>query len=198
MDHGLPTLFRWKSNGIRRKALGRKPLRSQNTSRRVSHPIARSGEHPMQPERSERLFIWLAGSIVAFRRVVVLPGLKRTRSDAFFLLLAASVCFVYFFYFFQDDCYGPRFLYETAPFWILLSARGIEEIRRRWGTIQSTPTPKIQGALYGFLIVFFAAAAITSWPERIVSVQKRLLGNESGISPIIKNRDIRTQRDYFR
>lgn len=49
-----------------------------------------------------------------------------------YLLLTSAFCLTgaYLFYWFQDWCFGPRFLYEAAAPLILLSARGIDAVPR--------------------------------------------------------------------
>jgi hypothetical protein len=54
---------------------------------------------------------------------------RRTPMDGLLVGILVAVSAAYFPYFFQDLCFGPRFLYAAMPALILLSARGL----RGWG-----------------------------------------------------------------
>jgi hypothetical protein len=45
--------------------------------------------------------------------------------DLLLLGYASSLALAYFFYWFQDWCFGPRFMFESAAAFILLTARGL-------------------------------------------------------------------------
>jgi len=64
--------------------------------------------------------------------LVMLLFLTFTRNRCDWLLLAsfAMLPILYFFYWFQDLCFGPRFLYEGLAPVLLLSARGLVEFPR--------------------------------------------------------------------
>jgi hypothetical protein len=58
--------------------------------------------------------------------VAVLFACGRPRRNDWALALAAvAVPAAYFAYWFQYMCYGPRFAYESIPFWLLLVGRGL-------------------------------------------------------------------------
>jgi len=67
------------------------------------------------------LFAWPLPSLF----LVWILFLRGTAGRREMLLLAAAllVPFAYFGYWFQDMCLGPRFAYESIPFWALLSER---------------------------------------------------------------------------
>jgi hypothetical protein len=64
--------------------------------------------------------------------LVLLLFLTFTRNTADWVLLAVFVSLpvLYFFYWYQDLCFGPRFLYEGVAPILLLSARGFAEFPR--------------------------------------------------------------------
>lgn len=75
------------------------------------------------------LFEWPVPSLLP---LVGLVGLRRrTRMDGVLTGTLVSLTLGYFPYFFQDLCFGPRFLYAGVPAFILLSARGL----RGWGLL---------------------------------------------------------------
>jgi hypothetical protein len=57
--------------------------------------------------------------------VLVLARRKRSVWDFVLLSLPLSISVAYFFYFFQDWCFGPRFLFASTAACVLLAARGI-------------------------------------------------------------------------
>jgi len=57
--------------------------------------------------------------------------------DLLFVGYASSLALAYFFYWFQDWCFGPRFMFESTAAFVLLSARGLIGI------------PKIMRSLFG-------------------------------------------------
>ncbi|HPO99166.1 MAG TPA: hypothetical protein PLX83_01135 [bacterium] len=108
------------------------------------------------------LFGWPVPSLtLAF--LLFIPGFTRRSADWFCVAAIGMVAAVYFFYFYQDYCFGPRFYYETIPGWIFLTARGIEEIHRVWGAGVRWAYPRVQGLIYGFLLISIVTAAGTTW-----------------------------------
>ena len=53
---------------------------------------------------------------------------SRNKWDYLLVGTFAAVVFAYFMYWFQDLCFGPRFLYEPAALLVILTARGIERM----------------------------------------------------------------------
>lgn len=56
--------------------------------------------------------------------------MSHTRNRWDYILLAGfgSIVLAYFFYWFQDWCFGPRFYYESACLLIILTARGMQTL----------------------------------------------------------------------
>jgi Dolichyl-phosphate-mannose-protein mannosyltransferase len=81
------------------------------------------------------LFEWPIPSLL----IVAVLFLSRRWQLWDFLLLAswASLVVAYFFYWYQDLCFGPRFQYEALPALVLLTARGLQStpelLRDRFG-----------------------------------------------------------------
>jgi len=59
--------------------------------------------------------------------LLLLVSFSRNPTDYVLLACCISLPVAYFFYWFQDLCFGPRFLYESLSPLLLLSARGILE-----------------------------------------------------------------------
>ena len=99
---------------------------------------------------------------------IILPRfLKKTRNDYFLLCGLFSIPVFYFFYFYQDLCLGPRFLYSAVPFAILLTARAlpltIAEISRR----RCCPLQQSRGAVLSILLVSVLFSATVRMPRLI-------------------------------
>ena len=77
--------------------------------------------------------------------LVMLLFLTFTRNPTDWLLLASFVMLpiLYFFYWYQDLCFGPRFLYEGLAPVLLLSARGLVEFPRFAGRAAGADAEKV-------------------------------------------------------
>jgi len=98
------------------------------------------------------------------------------------------VLLAYFFYFFQDFCYGPRFYFECIPFLILLSARGVEEWMSRLECSFGFSPLLIQGWVYPLLVLFFLAAFGTVWVERYQDTSNAYWGTQDGVAEMVKQK----------
>lgn len=126
------------------------------------------------------LFGWPVPSLL-FAFALFLPGLQRGFAERLFVLLILLVGGIYFFFFYQDFCFGPRFFYETTPFWIFLSARGLEEgfawIQSRWPDRMD----RVYAWGYGLLGAFFLFAFASVWVERVVVMSDSYWGTSSTV-----------------
>lgn len=75
---------------------------------------------------NKHLFEWPAPSLLLVF-VLFMTGSKN-KWDYMLAGTFAAVVVAYFFYWFQDLCFGPRFLYEPAALLLILTARGIERL----------------------------------------------------------------------
>lgn len=108
---------------------------------------------------NEQLFAWPLPSLwLAF--VVLARG--ASWRDLGLLGCALAVPAAYFFYWYQGMALGPRFAYESLPFWILLSA----------AALSSAPRPR-GGAALGFsalallLLLCVGWSLAFRWPELV-------------------------------
>lgn len=76
---------------------------------------------------SKYLFEWPIPSLLPLLGLVFIK--RRPRMDWVLVGSLVSLTLAYLPYFFQDLCFGPRFLYAGVPAMVLLSARGL----RGWG-----------------------------------------------------------------
>lgn len=79
------------------------------------------------------LFEWPVPSLLFV--VVLLFRTKANRWDLLLLSTFGSLVLFYFFYWFQDWCFGPRFLFEASTALFILTARGIRSIPEIWNGV---------------------------------------------------------------
>jgi 4-amino-4-deoxy-L-arabinose transferase-like glycosyltransferase len=142
------------------------------------------------------LFGWPIPSLF-FAILLWCPGFTRKQEDWDCLFVISSVFIVYFFYFYQDFCFGPRFYYETIPFWILLSARGIEEFLKYSQSLKNSIGLKFRTILYSCLISLFVIAAGTTWIERIYEYGDSYWGTQKHIPQLVMNSRIEQDAIIF-
>jgi len=116
---------------------------------------------------NKHLFEWPAPSLL----LVFLLFVSGSRNKWDYILIGtfAAVVIAYFFYWFQDLCFGPRFLYEPAAALILLTARGIlrlpEVVRGAFGFDVSVK--RIRVATMGFMAILFGLGFWANIPPHL-------------------------------
>lgn len=88
------------------------------------------------------------------------------------ILLATSLFALagaYFFYWFQDWCFGPRFLFESSVPLMILAARGFDRIPHIWNTVFgfATDRMKIRIVTSAALVLLFIAGFATNIPPHL-------------------------------
>jgi hypothetical protein len=114
---------------------------------------------------NEYLFEWPVPSLVLIFILFLLP-LKKNRWDYLLLLASLSLITSYFFYYYQDLCFGPRLYYCALPFMIILSARGFSELTI-WLATRGFDRRRVKATLYLVLCLFFLYAVSISFPMLI-------------------------------
>ncbi|MBI3911836.1 MAG: hypothetical protein HY320_13015 [Armatimonadetes bacterium] len=84
------------------------------------------------------LFEWPVSSLWPLLGLLALRRRWR-RVDVLLLAVPLVLAVAYFFYFYQDLCFGPRFLYDALPAIVLLCARGILALGRQIAALWSLP-----------------------------------------------------------
>ena len=79
-----------------------------------------TGRHPIL---GGGFFFWPFPAIALF--LAILARGKPTRIDIALVFVIVSLAATYFFYYYLEICWGPRFLYESAFALLLLTARGV-------------------------------------------------------------------------
>lgn len=143
------------------------------------------------------LNLYLFQSPVPGLLLVLLLFLTFTRDPADWVLLAsfASLPILYYFYWFQDLCFGPRYLYEGLAPLLLLGARGLVEFPRFVGQAAGAEarTRARNTVVIAAALSLAATAAIgvprllMTYGDRYWGVDKRLYARvtEKGISDAV-------------
>ncbi|MBI1389472.1 MAG: hypothetical protein GC154_13595 [bacterium] len=132
------------------------------------------------------LFGWPIPSLT-LAAALFLPGMRRTRFDWFCLAAALSQSASYSLFFYQDYCFGPRFLYETMPFWLILSARGASETISLVSGSGAARRSAVR-ALSAIALAFcFVMAFSTTWVERLADLDDEYWGAREQAYQTLKN-----------
>ncbi len=105
-----------------------------------------------------------------FAFLLFLPGTKRTKTDWLCLFPLTGISALYFFYFFQDYCYGPRFVYESVPFLCMLSARGLFSFVDWLQEHMNINKEKAVRGMTIFVILCIVYSFSVVWAERIINM----------------------------
>ncbi|HEX9614493.1 MAG TPA: hypothetical protein VGA55_03275, partial [Bacteroidota bacterium] len=136
------------------------------------------------------LFEWPVPSLL----FIVLLFFSGTSKRWDFLLIAtiASPAAFYFFYWFQDWCFGPRFLYEAVGAAVILTARGIERLPVLWREVLGFTVPHLTVRIrtVAFLIVLFALGFATNIPPHIEYYGNNYWAVSAEILDQVKTRNI--------
>lgn len=104
------------------------------------------------------LFGWPYYFTLSFFSMPLLTFRLRRR-DLLFYLLAASFLFGYMGYFYSGVVFGPRYLYESFPAYVILTARGIVEVAALSAAVLARllHPPQARAAGWAGVVLVFAA-----------------------------------------
>jgi len=114
---------------------------------------------------NQYLFEWPVPSLI-FIFILFSAPIKKNRWDYLFLLSSITLILSYFFYFYQDLCFGPRLYYSLTPFMIILTVRGFLGISD-WLEKKHFSKRKTEASLYLFLVICFLYTLSFSLPSLI-------------------------------
>ncbi|KAA0221967.1 hypothetical protein EDS67_27580 [candidate division KSB1 bacterium] len=111
------------------------------------------------------LFEWPVPSLLFV--FVLFASFSRNKWDYLLLMAFISLTAAYFFYWFHQWCFGPRFLYESAAALIVLTARGILRLPTLFRKIPgvSISTRNVSAATAAFVALCVLIAAIGNIPS---------------------------------
>ncbi|MEX2116773.1 MAG: glycosyltransferase family 39 protein, partial [Bacteroidota bacterium] len=94
---------------------------------------------------------------------------KHNRWDYLLIASFLLVTLAYFFYWFQDWCFGPRFLFEASVPLILITARGIQHFPTLWNDVFGFRTERTKVRILSLtgLAFLFALGFATNLPPLI-------------------------------
>jgi hypothetical protein len=78
-------------------------------------------------------------------------------------LIAAPT--IYFFYFFQDLCLGPRFYYSSVPFILILTAKAIFQIMKGIAYVRNYAAARVINAFTALLFLSLLFAGLVRMPQ---------------------------------
>lgn len=136
------------------------------------------------------LFEWPVPSLLF---VVIL--FFRGRPHRWDMLLAAtfgSLVFCYFFYWFQDWCFGPRFLFEASTALFILTARGIRAIPEVWNGALGfrTPARTVRIAGVSLVVILILLGLSTNIPPHLAQYGNHYWGVSREILDQVEERGI--------
>jgi 4-amino-4-deoxy-L-arabinose transferase-like glycosyltransferase len=111
------------------------------------------------------IFEWPVPSLIFIFMLFAIP-VKKNRWD--YLCTAAFISLVagYFFYYYQDLCFGPRFYYSALPFLIILTVRGVLALPE-WLHNKGFDRRRAEATLYLLLLLCFLFMFSFSLPSLI-------------------------------
>jgi hypothetical protein len=111
--------------------------------------------------------------------------------DLLLLGSASSLSFAYFFYWFQDWCFGPRFMFESTAVFVILTARGIialPDIAKEMFQIKNVQ--KVKGIIAMFLIVCFCVGFYSNLPALVKTYSNNYWGVNGKVQKAVRSMGI--------
>ena len=144
------------------------------------------------------LFEWPVPSLLLVL-LVFLTG-TRDRWDFLFLTSFLTLAFAYFFYWFQDWCFGPRFLFETTGMLVILAARSIERIPELWNTLLGYTTPRriVRVTSVTVLLFLFGLGFATNIPPHLDFYGKSYWGVNNSVIKSVQERHLQRALIFVR
>ena len=88
-----------------------------------------------------------------FCALFVIRG-KKNRWDTFVIAAFSALIIGYFFYYWIDFSFGPRFYFSATPFFLVLTARGIYSLSESFRRLKKQKTMAFLSAFIAFSILF--------------------------------------------
>jgi hypothetical protein len=139
---------------------------------------------------NKHLFEWPIPSL-AFVFILFAAG-RVNRWDV--LLIGSFLCLSlgYVFYWYQDWCFGPRFVYEASGCMILLTARGIQSvpclIKNTFG--RPVPVKRVSGLTTALIVFCMAYGLITNVPALYKLYNRSYWGVDGKLPAIVHQKGV--------
>jgi len=137
---------------------------------------------------NQYLFEWPIPSLFFIFILFAIP-VKKNRWDYLFLLASLMPIGGYFFYYYQDLCFGPRFYYCVTPFMIVLTARGFLSLPL-WFEKKFFDRRRTEALLYLVLFLCFFYTFVFSLPSLIKKYSNDYWGVTDRIHNAVKEQGI--------
>ena len=141
---------------------------------------------------NEQLHGWPVPDLI-FVALVLLMFRRSVREDFFQLAVFFSVAGAYVFYWYIDGVFGPRFVYETAPMLIVLSARGLTEtagmLKKYWPS--NTRNSLFPAASVGLLVLCLTVFSLfKTFPALYDRYSNNYVGAKCNVCDLVRQKDI--------
>jgi len=120
---------------------------------------------------------------------IVSPSVKIW--DLLLLGSASLLSFAYFFYWFQDWCFGPRFMFESISAFVILTARGIIALPEITKTMfQVKNIQRVKGIIAIILILCFCIGFSSNLPALVKTYSSNYWSVNGKVQKTVKNMGI--------
>lgn len=137
---------------------------------------------------NQYLFEWPLPSLF-FVFLLFLPLVKRNKWDILFISSCLCLAGGYFFYYYQDLCFGPRFYFCATPFLAMLTVRGILKVPELTEKLNLN-RHRVSAVLILFITAFFLYSIAFSVPERYKKYASSYWFVNNRISALVKEHNI--------
>lgn len=124
--------------------------------------------------------------------VLALASPKANVWDLLLIGYASSMSFAYFFYWFQDWCFGPRFMFSSTAAFVLLTARGITALpqiaKELFGIANER---KVKGWIAVVLILCFSLGFASNLPTLVNTYSNNYWGVNGQVLKTVKKMELK-------
>lgn len=137
------------------------------------------------------LFEWPVPSL--FFVFLLFVSLPRNKWDYLLFASFVSLVAIYFFYWFHNWCFGPRFFYESATALIVLTARGILRLPVLLRSILNLPVTikKIHASVTAFVALSFFVGACSNIPALVQEYGNNYMDVNAEVLHAVKKKGIK-------
>ena len=119
--------------------------------------------------------------------------------DLLFVGYASSLALAYFFYWFQDWCFGPRFMFESTAAFLLLTARGLIAVPKIMRTLFGVEDENRVRRYVALLMIFCLLVGLASNLPALVRIYSNSYwGVNGGILKTVKGMGIKNAIVFVR
>jgi len=113
---------------------------------------------------------------------------KKNRWDIFAIAASAALIIGYFFYYWIDFSFGPRFYFSVTPFFLVLTARGIYSLPESFRTLKNQKTMAFLSAFIAISFLFNLAIYLPNLTKEYHDDYNELINTR--ISDVVRENNI--------